>query len=114
MPVVLFGLEEGKLVNATPKCRNYFDKIIGKQKLSLKDGDMLGFRNGTIKDKFRAEKVRGQILSIAFSYLYTERDVEARKVFDEMWPPADRERIWNWMIERRAQGILKQINSSLK
>jgi hypothetical protein len=110
VPRVVLDLQGEKLVDATPKCKKYFDKAIKNCKSRLKNADLVGFKNGTIKKKFHSGEVKGRILFIVFSYLYSGRELEAKQELEKMWPPADKQRIWNWMMEKRSNGILRQLN----
>ncbi len=47
------------------------------------------------------------VLAIVFATLYGGREAEAWKALDEMWPPADKKRIRQLILQKRAEGILR-------
>jgi hypothetical protein len=75
--------------------------------LSAKEID--GFRDRKIKDEFSRGVIKGRILQIVLAYLYAGQEAKAQETLDKSWPPADKIRIWNWALNKRANGILRKI-----
>jgi len=48
-----------------------------------------------------------KVLTVVFADLYGGRQEEAWKALDAMWPPADKERIRQLILQKRAEGILR-------
>lgn len=108
VPDVVLGLQGSSLVDATPKCRAYFDKEIDRLKLQLSQNDIDEFRSNRISDEFHRGEIKGYILKIAFCYLYTDQGEKAKQSLAEMWPPSDKERIWSAILKLRSEGVLRQ------
>ena len=109
-PPVVFEMDGEKLIDATPKCREYFDKQIESLRSRLPADDINRFRTNRIADAFHRGEVKGRILSIMFCYLYTNREIEARTVLQQMWPSDDADRLWQSILKLRSAGVLSQVN----
>jgi len=57
------------------------------------------------------ESVR-KVLLIVFAYLYSGREVQARREFQAMWPPFDQDRMWNLIQKQRREGILRYVQNA--
>jgi hypothetical protein len=108
VPEVVFEIEKTKLVDATPKCQHYFDRQIRLVETSLKPNDISRFRDGQITDKFHRGEVEGKVFKIVFSYLYSGREAKAKESLFSMWPRSDSQRIWEWIMQKRSEGVLQQ------
>lgn len=108
VPEIALELHGTKLVDATPNCKAYFDEQVRLVRSLLESGDITRFRAGKITDDFHRGEVKGYVLKIVFAYLYSGRESEAHSVLSEMWPQKDTARIWNWIIEKRSEGTLRQ------
>jgi hypothetical protein len=108
VPEIALELRGTKLMDATPKCKRYFDEQVRLVRLSLTNSDISRFRAEKIADDFHRGQVKGYILKIVFAYLYSGREIEAHQMLSEMWRQKDIGRIWNWIIARRSQGTLRQ------
>lgn len=108
VPEIALELRGTKLVDATPNCKVYFDEQVRLVRSWLKSTDISRFRAGRLTDDFHRGEVKGYILKIVFAYLYSGRNTEAQQVLSEMWPQKDTLRIWNWIIQRRSGGTLRQ------
>jgi len=108
VPEIALELRGTKLVDATPKCKGYFDEQVRLVRSSLTNSDISGFRAEKIADEFHRGEVKGYILKIVFAYLYSGRENEAHQMLSEMWPKKDIDRIWNWIIAKRSEGTLRQ------
>lgn len=108
VPEIAFELRGTKLVDATAKCKGYFDEQVRLVRSSLTGSDLSRFRSEKIADDFHRGEVKGYILKIVFAYLYSGRENEAYQMLSEMWPRKDINRIWNWIIAKRSEGTLRQ------
>jgi len=109
-PEVVFEIQNGRLVDATPGCREYFDKEISSLRSTLTENDVKNFRSGRITDDFHRGRVKEKILKMVFDYLYTDRQQSAREILQQMWPSDDSERLWQSILKLRSEGILTNIN----
>lgn len=111
-PDVVLELQGESLVDATPICRAYFDQEIESLRSKLRERDIQRFRGHQIKDDFYRGQVKGKILKIIFSYLYTGRETEAKRFLQQMWPSNDSERLWRSILELRSEGVLRNLDRS--
>jgi len=111
-PDIVFEIQEEKLVDATPKCRVFFDKKIRSLRSRLTEEDVNKFRTNRIADDFHRGQVKGEILKIIFCYLYTDRKREARQVLQRMWPSNDNDRLWQSIVKLRSEGVLSQMTQA--
>jgi hypothetical protein len=58
----------------------------------------------------RLQRAKATVLEIALDYLYGGRGQDAWKTISEMWPPLDRGRIRQVILENRTKGLLSEIN----
>lgn len=108
-PPVVLGVRGGRLFDATPECKPYFDKVIANTRVKLSEQQIRTFRSGRTPKEAAQGLVRGRILYIVFCYLYTDRENDAHQTVERMWPPQDAHRIWQSIIKRQAEGVLAQI-----
>ncbi|HZU31312.1 MAG TPA: hypothetical protein VFB79_09365 [Candidatus Angelobacter sp.] len=108
VPEVALDLANGKLVDVTPLCKPLFDRRIAQARKQLSPGRLSQFKKGIGSTESR-NQTKGELLSIAFAYLYTGRAKEARKVVEDFWPNDKRDEVFNWMSHKRAQGITSKL-----
>jgi hypothetical protein len=126
VPNYVLRLEQGKLYDATPQFKSYFDDVIRQvrkqidpalmHEFQLSDGQLLvrvGAPAEEIARNHRLRKAKIQALEIVWAYLYTGRDTEARKALDELWPKADVARIYAAIVAAREGSILSQLDPPL-
>jgi hypothetical protein len=109
---VFLRLENGKLHDVGTEFRSEYDRRIAAARQQLPTATLERFRSsGPDPEK---PEVKTAVLSIALEYLYSGRDAEAWKTLDEMWPPADRKRIQEAILNARgmAGSVWSQLNSS--
>jgi hypothetical protein len=109
-PDVVFELQEERLVDATLKCRVYFDNEIRSLRSMLTEEELKRFRTNRIADDFHRGQVKGKILKIIFCYLYTGRETEAKQVLQQMWPSNDSDRLWQSIVKLRSEGVLSNLS----
>lgn len=109
MPDVVFKMRGDRLVDATPDCREYFDHEIRFVRSRVSEREFENFGANRIADNFRRGQVKGYILKIAFCYLYTGREQEAKEFIDRVWPSNDSARLWQSITKLRSEGVLRNI-----
>lgn len=108
-PDIVFEIQEEKLVDATPTCREYFDEQIKSLRSGLTAEEVRRFRTNRIANDFHRGRVKGKILKIIFCYLYTDRETEAKQALQRMWPINDTDRLWQSIVKLRSEGVLSQM-----
>jgi hypothetical protein len=112
VPEVVLDVHGNKLIDGTAACKRYFDRRIAAVRASMTAQEIAAFKNRALKDAFRSGQVKGYILYIAFADLYTGQEQAAHDVLRRMWPPEDEERVWNWMLRKRSEGILTRLKDT--
>ncbi|HEY5039023.1 MAG TPA: hypothetical protein VIJ93_08145, partial [bacterium] len=77
VPNVELDLRGNHIIDVTSEDKDCVDKNIAVVRKKLKDKDVRAFLEGTIKDDFHRGMVKGRILHIVLSYLYSGRENEA-------------------------------------
>jgi hypothetical protein len=108
-PNVVFELDNGRLVDSTPSCREYFDKEASLLRSRLREDDIKSFQAGTLTDEHRLGRLKGKILKIASCYLYTGRESDARQFLLQICPSNDTERIWESLVKLHSEGVLRNL-----
>jgi hypothetical protein len=106
-PDVVLEMRGDHLIDATAECREYFDQEISSLKSRISEREFENFRANRIADNFRRGQVKGYILKIAFCYLYTGREQEAKDFIDRVWPSNDVARLWQSITALRSDGVLR-------
>lgn len=83
-----------------------YDSEIALARAKIGHGKIRKFEVADFKD------AKGVVLEIVYSYLYSGREQQAWQTLDEMWPPPDRERIKELIINTRAKGLLSQLSKT--
>ena len=119
-PTVVLRFEQKKLIEVNTEFLPEFDKQITALRAELNARDLGEFKqsNGTlvstsfvpVDQQQRRLKTKTKILEIVWSYLYSDREEEAWKALNEMWPSADCERVRTFMLQARARGIRAQVD----
>ncbi len=112
VPEVVLDVHGNNLIDGTSTCKVYFDRRIAAVRASMTAQEIAAFKNRAIKDAFRSGQVKGYILYIALADLYTGQEKAAHDVLRRMWPTADEERVWNWMLQKRSEGILTRLKDT--
>jgi hypothetical protein len=111
-PDVVLELQGKTLVDATPKCRVYFDQEIESLRSSLKERDIQKFQAHQVTNSFDRGQIKGKILKATFCYLYTGREAEAKQFLQQTWPNDDRDRLWRSILRLRSEGVLRSLKDS--
>ncbi len=112
VPEVALSVHGNALVNETPACKSRFDHRIAAIQSQVTPQELDAFRNHRIEDPFRSGQVKGYVLGIVFSDLYSGREEMAKSELHRMWPAEDEQRLWKWMLQKRSEGILSRLNVS--
>lgn len=109
VPDVVFEIRGGRLLDATPGCGGYFDREIRSIRSHVSEQEFENFRANRIADAFRRGQIKGYILKIAFCYLYTDREQQAKEFIDRVWPSNDSARLWQSITKLRSEGVLRNL-----
>src|SRR5438477_1265524 len=118
-PTVVLRFVRGDLVDASSEFQAYVDDEVTRLRQELDPDDLRDFKNTDGKlspnaplpvDRLhRLRGVKGRILEIVWSYLYSGREQQAWGALAETWPEPDVERIRAAILNARAHGILAQV-----
>jgi hypothetical protein len=112
VPEVALDLRGNKLAEITPRCKSHFDRRIAGIRAAMTAQEIDAFKNHRIKDAFRSGQVKGYILYIVFADLYSGRGKIARDDLHRMWPADDEQRLWEWIMQKRSEGILARLDTA--
>jgi hypothetical protein len=112
IPELRFSLVGRSLKDVSSEIKRPYDDAIRRARAELSQSDINAFRAGKIKDEFDSGLIKGRILTIVLSYLYSGRQREAWEELSNMWPPEDRERIQRVILDARARGSLRLLQGS--
>lgn len=113
VPDILFVLEKNSLRDVSVEVQTYYDAKIKGARLALTPEDIVAFQRGTIQDRFNWGIVKGKVLTIIFSYLYSGRSVQAWEALEKMWPPRDQTRIRQVILAARSKGSKRLMTETL-
>ncbi len=99
VPEVALSVHGNALVNETPACKSHFDHRIAAIQSQVTPQELDALRNHRIEDAFRSGQVKGYVLGIVFSDLYSGREEMAKSELHRMWPAEDEQRLWKWMLQ---------------
>jgi hypothetical protein len=121
-PTVVFRFEKGRLVDAGSEFLSYYDAQIAKLRSQVSERDLAEFKQsdgslsaGTLRsgeELHRLIRTKIRVLEIVWAYLYSAREREAWSALEEMWPPADLERIRAAISTLHQRGILHNLDHS--
>lgn len=124
-PTLVLRFVRGRLLDVSSEFRRYFDAQIARLQSELNSEDLREFKssNGRLpatayfsrEDARRGEslaRAKQRVVQIVWAYLYSGREEQAWAALDQMWPPADRERIRAAIVSARARGIRAQIDGT--
>ena len=115
-PIVFFQIDGKRLVDISPQFVGDYDDIVKESEAALNAQDLAAVAAmTTIPSESRDPGTRataGRILAIVFAYLYSNRGAQARGQLQAMWPKFDQERIWNEILKKRREGILRYLNGT--
>jgi len=103
-PRIILRADDAGLHNVSADFVEQYDSEIALARARIGNGKIGKFEIADFND------VKGMVLEIVFSYLYSRREQQAWQSLDEMWPPKDRERIKNLIVKTRAKGLLSELS----
>ena len=107
-PILVLHLQGRKLYDVSSKFAPDFDEDIAHQQSEIKPEESTKLKFS--KPPYTGlDNTRGTVLQIVLDYLYSGREQEAWKTLDQYWPAGDKNRIHKAILERRRNGILKQV-----
>jgi hypothetical protein len=112
IPQVYLKMQGDALQDVSAQFQPQYDKLIDDAKSQLTSADLEKFRHSRYNDKMFTDQLPTvrRVLTIVVNYLYSGREEQAWKALDELWPASDEGRVKNLILERRARGLLKQLN----
>jgi hypothetical protein len=113
VPQVFLKMKGDTLEDVSAQFQPQYDKLIDDAKSQLTPADLEKFRQSRYNDKMFTDQLptARRVLTIIVNYLYSGREDQAWKTLDDLWPISDQGRLKNLILERRARGLLKQLNA---
>jgi hypothetical protein len=109
-------LDGDSLVDLGAEHRADYDREIEKARSELTPEERDKLKNSTYSQGMLFDQLPTvqKVLTIVLNYLYSGRQDDAWHALDEMWPPADKERVEKLILERRSRGLLSQMSEKPK
>jgi hypothetical protein len=106
-PTIVLQINGRTVSDISPRFREYYDGEIAKAKDALTPDKLQPFSGARSKDEFPEyyERVAPRVLQVVLSYLYCGRQNDAYKALQQMWPIFDQQRVWQLILQTRAQGL---------
>lgn len=102
-PRVVLRADDAGLHDVSADFVEQYDSEIALARARIGNGKIGKFEIADFND------VKGMVLEIVYSYLYSGREEQAWQTLDEMWPASDRERIKKLIVETREKGLLSEL-----
>ncbi len=109
-PMVFLRLQGRKLKDVGPEHWDDYANQIAEARKGITAEELREFREAKNQEELCEGNPRAtipKVLAIVFADLYGGREQEAWKALDEMWPPTDKRRIRQLILEKRVKGILR-------
>jgi hypothetical protein len=120
-PSMVLRFVHGKLLDVSSEFQAHFDSEIAELRQQLQVQDARDFKNSdgklasapslSVEQIHALRAVKGKVLGIVWSYLYSGREQQAWNVLNEMWPAGDMARIRTAILDARARGIRAQVDA---
>jgi hypothetical protein len=114
-PTVVLRFEQRQLIDVSSEFRSHFDRQIAAVRSQLGARELSEFKrsDGRLSTGSPGSAIRLRdlvtakikVLEIVWCYLYSDREQEAWKALEDMWPPNDLDRIRASIRNARAHGI---------
>ena len=121
-PTVVLRFENRRLIDASSEFQSHYNRQIADVRAHIDSHDLDDFRStegklslSTAHSAARLQRllrVKTQALEIVWSYLYSDREVEAWQALAAMWPAADMDRIHSLLTSLYRHGILAQTDGA--
>jgi hypothetical protein len=110
IPQLILRLQGSQLTDISSEYREEYDKQITEASNELTSADLEKFRQSHYNQRMFTDQLPTvkRVLTIVLNYLYSGREQQAWEALDKMWPPSDKERMRDLILERRARGLLGQ------
>jgi hypothetical protein len=122
-PPIVLRFTKGQLLDVSSEFQPYFDQQIADLRAQLDARELRDFKNSDgrlaatsassfegLRDNNRLQGVKLKVLQIVWSYLYSGREQQAWHSLDDLWPPADVDRIRAAILQARDRGIRAQVD----
>jgi len=119
-PTIVLRFDRNRLLDVSSEFRPYFDQQIARLRTGLDPQDLSDFKNSDGKlmsaaslTAERFHQLRGvkiKVLEIVWSYLYSDRELEAWGSLADMWPASDVKRVQTAILNMRSHGISAQVD----
>ena len=111
IPQVVLKLKGNDLVDVSADYPELYDREIEQVRNELAADEIAKLRNANFHNKLYTDHVPAahKVLTIVLDYVYSEREEEAWRALDEMWPAGDVSRIKSLILERRKRGMLANL-----
>lgn len=109
-PTVFLRLRGRELKDVGPEHWDDYADQIAKARKRMTADELRQFRGVRNQDELCEGNPRAtipKVLVVVFADLYGGREEEAWRALDEMWPPADKERVRKLILQKRGEGILR-------
>jgi hypothetical protein len=124
-PTLVLRFVRGRLLDVSSEFRRYFDSQIARLQGELNSEDLRDFKSSNgrlpvtayfspddVRRGERLARIKQRVVQMVWAYLYSGREEQAWAALDQMWPPADRDRIRAAIVSARARGIRVQIDAT--
>ena len=124
-PTLVLRFVRGRLLDVSSEFQRYFDSQIARLQSELNPEDLREFKSSSgrlpvtayfsqadVRRGERLARTKERVVQIVWAYLYSGREEQAWAALDQMWPPADRDRIRDAIVSARARGIRAQIDGT--
>jgi hypothetical protein len=122
-PTVVLRFMQGRLLDVGSEFQGYFDGEIARVQSGLDPRELQEFKNSDgrlpptahfspeeLRRSQNLERTKEKVLQIVWAYLYSGREQDAWNSLEEMWPPADLDRIRDAITSARDRGIRAQVD----
>jgi hypothetical protein len=116
IPQLFMRLDGDNLVDLSAEHLADYDREIEKARGELTSEEREKLKSSTYSQGMLFDQLPAvqKVLTIVLNYLYSGRQEDAWHALEEMWPPADKERVEKLILERRSRGLLSRTNEKPK
>ena len=124
-PTMVLRFVRGRLFDVSSEFQRYFDAQIAGLQSQLDPDDLRDFKSSSgrlprpaycsqadVRRGERLARTKECVVQIVWAYLYSGRREQAWDALDQMWPPADRDRIRAAILSARGRGIRAEIDGT--
>jgi hypothetical protein len=124
-PTIVLRFVRGRLLDVSSEFQRYFDAQIAVLQSQLDPDELRDFKSSSgrlphtayfsqadVRRGERLARTKERVAQIVWAYLYSGREEQAWNALEQMWPPADRDRIRAAIVSARNRGIRAQIDGT--